>query len=64
VVDRVSLITIVVVLGVVVWFDWLCLSDLAANPRVRYLTRQQWALVIVATFPIGGVLYLSYGKVR
>ena len=62
--DRVSLITIVVVLGVVVWFDWLCLSDLAANPRVRYLTRQQWALVIVATFPIGGVLYLSYGEVR
>jgi hypothetical protein len=64
VVDRVSLITILVVLGAVVWFDWLCLSDLARNRYVRYLTRQQWALVILATFPIGGVLYLTYGRAR
>ena len=63
-VDRVSLITILVVLGVIVWFDWLCLSDLARSPSVRYLTRQQWALVILATFPIGGVLYLTYGRAR
>lgn len=61
-VDRVSLITIVVVLAAVVWFDWMCLSDLARAPYVRYLTRQQWALVILATFPIGGVLYLTYGR--
>ena len=61
-VDRVSLITILVVLGVIVWFDWLCLSDLARNRYVRYLTRQQWALVILASFPVGGVLYLTYGR--
>ena len=63
-VDRVSLITMLVVLGVIVWFDWLCLSDLARNRTVRYLTRQQWALVILAIFPIGGVLYLTYGRAR
>jgi len=64
VVDRVSLITMLVVLGVIVWFDWLCLSDLARSRSVRYLTRQQWALVILAIFPIGGVLYLTYGRAR
>jgi len=64
VVDRVSLITILVVLAVIVWFDWLCLSDLARARTVRYLTRQQWALVILAIFPIGGVLYLTYGRAR
>jgi len=64
VVDRVSLITILVVLAVIVWFDWLCLSDLARSRSVRYLTRQQWALVILAIFPIGGVLYLTYGRAR
>lgn len=63
-VDRVSLITILVVLAVIVWFDWLCLSDLARTRYVRYLTRQQWALVILAIFPIGGVLYLTYGRAR
>ena len=63
-VDRVSLITMLVVLGVIVWFDWLCLSDLARNRTVRCLTRQQWALVILATFPVGGVLYLTYGRAR
>ena len=63
-VDRVSLITMLVVLGVIVWFDWLCLSDLARTRTVRYLTRQQWALVILAIFPIGGVLYLTYGRAR
>ena len=56
--------TILVVLAVVVWFDWICLADIARARHVNYLTRQAWALLVVITFPIGGVLYLTYGKVR
>ena len=59
-----QLATILVLLAVVVWFDWICLADIAKARRVNYLTRQAWALLVVITFPIGGVLYLRYGKVR
>jgi hypothetical protein len=62
--NQVALITILVVLAVVVWFDWLGLADLASARYVRYLSRGAWAVVIVSTFPLGGVLYLTYGRVR
>jgi hypothetical protein len=58
-----GLITGIVLLGVVAWFDAYCLSDLAKARHVRYLTRQAWALLILLTFPIGGMLYLTYGRV-
>src|SRR5215475_8495247 len=56
--------TILVLLAVVAWFDWICLADIAKARRVNFLTKQAWALLVVITFPIGGVLYLRYGKVR
>jgi hypothetical protein len=62
--NQVALITVLVLLAIVVWFDWLCLADLARARYVRHLSRGAWAVVIVATFPLGGVLYLTYGRVR
>ena len=59
-----QLATILVLVAVMVWFDWYCLADIAKARYVRHLTRQAWALLVVITFPIGGVLYLTYGKVR
>jgi hypothetical protein len=50
--------------AVAVWFDVICLRDLAKTPRVRYLTHPMWAVAIVLTFPLGGILYLTYGRPR
>ena len=60
----VALITVVVVLSVVVFFDRRCLADLAQTDdrELRYFNRNTWALVIVLSFPIGPVLYLVYAK--
>ena len=57
-------VTVVAVLGLVAWFDARLLTDLARTPDrdLRYLTRQQWAVVIVLSFPIGPFLYLAYAK--
>jgi hypothetical protein len=60
----VALITAVVVLSVVVWFDRRALADLASTSdyRLRYFNRNTWALIIVLSFPVGPLLYLMYGK--
>jgi hypothetical protein len=62
--DRVTLATIFVLLVSMIWFDWVCLTDIARARYVRYLTRQQWALVCVISFPIGGMLWYRFGKAR
>jgi hypothetical protein len=61
-----ALITAVVVLSVVVWFDGRCLADLAGTSDydLRYFNRTAWALIIVLSFPIGPALYLMHGKDR
>jgi hypothetical protein len=59
-----GVLTMIVVLTVVVWFDLRCLADLSQSPTPRLLTRQAWALLILITFPLGGILYLVYGKRR
>jgi hypothetical protein len=60
----IALITAVVLLSVVVWFDRRCLADLAqtSDRDLRYFNRNTWALLIVLSFPVGPVLYLMYAK--
>jgi hypothetical protein len=60
----ITLITAVAILGVVVWFDWRLLVDLAQTDDrdLRYCSRNAWALIIVVSFPIGPMLYLLYAK--
>jgi hypothetical protein len=59
-----QLATILVLVAVMVCFDWYCLADIAQARYVRNLTKQAWALLVVITFPIGGMLYLTYGRVN
>ena len=59
-----QLATIAVLLVAMVWFDLYCLRDIAQARNVRYLTPQAWGLLVIITFPVGGILYLRYGKVR
>jgi hypothetical protein len=60
----VVLVTAVVILSAVVWFDRRCLADLArtGDRELRYFDRTVWALIIVLSFPIGPMLYLMYAK--
>ncbi len=60
----VALVAVVAVVGLVVWFDARCLSDLAqtSDAELRMFPRNVWAVVIVFAFPIGAVLYLMYAK--
>jgi hypothetical protein len=52
------------ILAVVAWFDLRLLGDLArtSDRELRHFPRQTWALIILLSFPIGPVLYLTYGK--
>lgn len=60
----VSVVGVMVILPIVVWFDSRCLADLAktGDRELRYLNRDIWALIIVISFPIGPMLYLRYAK--
>jgi hypothetical protein len=60
----VALVTVIAVMGVVVWFDWRCLADLAqtSDRDLRGFNRMTWALIILVSFPIGPLLYLMYAK--
>jgi hypothetical protein len=41
-----------------------CLVDLARAQEVRYLPRWVWAIICLASVPLGGIIYLVVGKVR
>jgi hypothetical protein len=42
------------------WVGW-CLWDIANGP-VKHLPRWAWALICVASIPLGGVIYLLVGR--
>ncbi len=60
----VTLVVVLALVALMVWFDARCLSDLARtrDEELRYLTRTGWAMLIVLTFPVGPMLYLMYAK--
>jgi hypothetical protein len=45
-------------------FILYCLADLDRTPVVQGFTRETWRLLIVVLIPLGGLLYLRYGRVR
>lgn len=47
-----------VALGFVVY----CEVDLVHAHGVRYLPKWLWAIICVLSIPIGGILYLTFGK--
>jgi hypothetical protein len=63
-----TLIALAIALGLVTVarFEWFCLKDLAqtSDEELRYLSRTGWIVVIAFSIPIGGILYLYYGRPR
>jgi hypothetical protein len=59
-----ALISVLAIGSLLVWFDLRCLADLrqTSDHRLRYFTRETWALLIVFAFPFGPMLYLTCGK--
>ncbi|MFF4771998.1 hypothetical protein [Microtetraspora fusca] len=45
-------------------FQVYCLTDLDRRGYVRLFSRETWRLVILVFIPLGGLLYLTYGKAR
>ena len=60
----VTIVLVVAVFGLALWFAGSCLADLARTPedQLRVFPRLAWAVLIVVTIPLGGVLYLLYGR--
>ena len=44
-------------------FVGYCLWDLSRND-VRYLPKWAWAVICLISIPIGGIIYLTVGRVR
>jgi hypothetical protein len=49
-------------LGLAAGFDATCLADIARARQVRYLPKWAWALICLAQCPLGGIIYLSVGR--
>jgi hypothetical protein len=43
-------------------FVGYCLVDLSRT-QVRYLPKWAWALICIASIPVGGIIYLLVGRV-
>ena len=44
-------------------FDAFCLVDIARAAEVRYLRKWTWAIICLVQIPLGGILYLSIGRI-
>jgi Phospholipase_D-nuclease N-terminal len=58
---RIWPLLLVAVLGI--GFDAFCLVDLARAADVRYLRKWAWAVICLIQCPLGGILYLSIGRI-
>jgi len=64
-VQVILVVALAVALATVLYrFMSFCLADLDQAPVVRYLPRETWRLLILIWIPIGGILYVMYGRVR
>lgn len=45
-------------------FVIFCLSDLARADKVRYLPKWGWAIACLVQVPLGGIMYLSAGRIK
>jgi hypothetical protein len=54
----------ILILLVAIGFEVFCLVDLARVEEVRYLPKWGWLIVSLISIPLGGIIYLSVGRVR
>jgi hypothetical protein len=61
-----SVVLIAILLGVLllVVFDIFCLLRLATSPTAHFVPRFVWAVLIVGTSPVGGLVYLLAQRLR
>ena len=59
-----AILLVLVALVVIYRFIAFCLADLAGAPAMAVLPRDTWRLLIVFLIPLGGILYLRFGRVR
>jgi hypothetical protein len=52
---------VVVPLGI--GFDAFCITDIVRAAEVRYLPKWLWALICLAQMPLGGIMYLTIGRI-
>ena len=53
---------LVVILVAAIGFVAFCLIDLGRATRVSYLPKAAWVLIILISIPLGGLLYLAFGR--
>jgi hypothetical protein len=57
--------TPVLLLGVLlVVFVVYCWVDIIRAEKVKHLPKWKWAIICVISVPLGGIIYLVYGKTR
>lgn len=47
---------------VAVAFEVYCLVDVFRVAQVRYVPRWIWAVICLASVPLGGIVYLIFGR--
>jgi hypothetical protein len=52
------------VIAVGIAFVAYCIVDIVRAERVRHLPKWLWAIICVVSVPLGGVIYLVFGKER
>jgi hypothetical protein len=59
-----EILAVLVAIAGVLRFEMFCLDDVLHAPYVRTLPRETWIALCVLTIPLGGILYLYYGRPR
>jgi len=55
-------VAVLVAIAGVLRFEIFCLNDILHAEYVRGPTRRAWIVLCVLMIPIGGILYLLYGR--
>lgn len=42
-------------------WDGFCLWDLARAKEARVLPKPAWAIIVLISFPLGGIFYICFG---
>lgn len=60
--DNIPWVALAPILVLLAGFVIYCLVDLSRS-EVRHLPRWAWAVICVISVPVGGILYLTVGRV-
>jgi hypothetical protein len=57
-----AILAVLAAVGGILRFEVFCLDDVLHAPYVRTIPREAWIALYVLLIPLGGVLYLFYGR--